>query len=95
MSPTALALRKRFDEVCHSELQRLGRKTAGFSATEKTELVAVSLAIVRAISEQVEAGLQGEHDEDLEAIVRRLFRLSPGESPRGRCVCDGSMESED
>jgi hypothetical protein len=96
MSPTARALRQRFDEVCHSELQRLGRKTKRSSEAEKTELSAVSFAIVRSISEHVGAVLEAEHDAGLDAVVITLFSLSPAEGGPGQCgERDSSTQSEE
>ncbi|MGB2716550.1 MAG: hypothetical protein WBC51_20370 [Vicinamibacterales bacterium] len=72
---TARALRTRFEQICHSELHRLRRKTSALSAEQRAELVAISLAVAHAISAPVEDVLQREDGNQLDEIVARLFGI--------------------
>jgi hypothetical protein len=80
MSPISRALHDRFEEVCHLELQRLRRKTASLSPTERAEVVAITLAVTQAIAARVEAVLEREPGGELDAIVARLFAVAGSEN---------------
>jgi hypothetical protein len=86
MSPIGRALQDRFEEVCRAELQRLHKKTASLSASERAEVDAISVQVTQAIVARVEAALE-EQGGDLAAIVARLFAVSPAGSCRDRLGC--------
>lgn len=79
MSPMALALRARFEEVCRAELVRLRRKTASLPPEQQAHVEAVSAHVTRALAASLEAGLDGQ-DQDLHEIVGRIFGI-PASAP--------------
>lgn len=81
MSGIGPALRARFDQVCSSELHRLRRKTATLPPVVQAEVVAMSFAVARAVSAQIEAVLNDPRAEGLDEIVARLFAIAPGPAP--------------
>ena len=74
MSPVGHALRTRFEEVCHSELTRLRRKTASLSPESRAEVDAISVEVTRAIASRVEAALAAG-DSEVAAVVARMFAV--------------------
>jgi hypothetical protein len=81
MSPIARALHRRFEEVCRAELVRLRRKTAALTPADRERVDAISAEITRAIAASVGAAVDGPHGAGLDDIVRRLFAISPSDSP--------------
>ena len=75
MDDTGRALRARFEEICHSELHRLRRKTSALSPDARAEVVAIALAVAHAISAPAEEVLQRDGGNLLAGIVSRLFRI--------------------
>jgi glutamyl-tRNA reductase len=75
MSPISQALHQRFDEVCRTELQRLRRKTASLSATDRAEVDAITRELTQAMAARVSAVLNEDPRSDLGAIVARLFAV--------------------
>jgi len=75
MNVTASALHVRFEQICHSELDRLRRKTSGLTPEQRAELVAISLAVVHALSAPIEEVLQRDHSTGLDEIVTKLFGI--------------------
>jgi hypothetical protein len=82
MSPVGRALHERFEEVCRTELQRLHRKTASLTASERREVDAISVAVTQGIAARFEAALAGPDGAHLSEIVARLFAVAPDESAR-------------
>ena len=76
MSPLALALRDRFDEVCRSELQRLRKKTAAFAPEERAEIDAISIEVTHGIAAALAATLERPQGQDIEAVVAKLFAVT-------------------
>lgn len=87
MSPIGRALLDRFEEVCHTELQRLHKKIASLSAAERAEVDAISVQVAQAIVARMEAALEDQQGHDLAAIVARLFAVSPADPCRDRLGC--------
>jgi len=81
MSPIARALHCRFEEVCRAELVRLRRKTAALTPADRERVDAISAEITSAIAASVGAAVDGPHGAGLDDIVRRLFAISPSDSP--------------
>ena len=77
MSPLACEVRNRFETVYGSELVRLRRKTAALSAADREAVEALSAQVMQAFSASIEAILDGELDQDVEQMVRRIFALTP------------------
>jgi hypothetical protein len=75
MSPIALALHERFDEVCQAELQRLRRKTAALSPEDRAEVDAISREVTMAIAARFEAALEAQDAKAFADIVGRLFAV--------------------
>lgn len=76
MSPIGHALRTRFEEVCHSELSRLRRKTASLSPEDRAEVDAISVEVTRAIASRVEEALAAG-DSEIADVIARLFAVKP------------------
>lgn len=76
MSPITQALHQRFDEVCRTELQRLRRKTASLSPTDRAEVDAITKEVTQAMASRVSAVLNEDPGGDLGAIVATLFAFS-------------------
>lgn len=84
MSPLAIALEARFEDVCRSELRRLQRKTASLSAAERAEIDAISVMVARAIAAHVAHGLGADAPPEVAHIISQLFKISPTvERPTG------------
>jgi hypothetical protein len=79
MSPLAIAMRERFEDVCSRELVRLRRKTGALSPSDRAEVEALSAQVIRGCSSTLETILAGDLDEGIEEAVRRIFALSPRE----------------
>jgi hypothetical protein len=75
MSPVTRALHQRFEEVCQSELQRLRRKTAALSPTDRAEVDAITLEIAHAIAARMELALSRDPHGGLERVIARLFAV--------------------
>jgi glutamyl-tRNAGlu reductase-like protein len=69
------ALERYFDQVRRKELDRLTRKLAGLSPSDRAAAEAVIADVIRGVGRVPAIALAGApHDETLEAIVH-LFRL--------------------
>jgi hypothetical protein len=77
MNVTATALRMRFEQICHSEMERLRRKTSALPPEQRAEIVAISLAVAHALSAPVEQVLQDGPPGGLDEIVTKLFGIEP------------------
>jgi hypothetical protein len=75
MNATASALHARFEQICHSELARLRRKTSRLSPEQRAELVAISLAVAHALAAPVEEVLQRDQSTGLDEVVTKLFGI--------------------
>jgi len=78
MSPLAIAMRQRFEDVCARELVRLRRKTGALSPADRAEVEALS-EVIRGCSSTLETILGAELDHGIEDAVRRIFELTPRE----------------
>jgi len=79
MSPLAIAMRQRFEDVCARELVRLRRKTGALSPADRAEVEALSAQVIRGCSSTLETTLGAELDHGIEDAVRRIFELTPRE----------------
>jgi hypothetical protein len=77
MNVTATALRMRFEQICHSEMERLRRKTSGLPPEQRAEIVAISLEVAHALSAPVEQVLEDGPRGGLDDIVTKLFGIEP------------------
>jgi len=68
------ALQEQFEAVRVAELERLGRKLAGFSAADRAVAEYVIADVVRALGEVPEAAIASGSPVAAEALVR-LFAL--------------------
>jgi hypothetical protein len=75
MNVTATALRLRFEQICHSELHRLRRKTSALPPEQRAEILSISLAVAHALSAPVEHVLQDSQPGGLDEIVSKLFGI--------------------
>ena len=87
MSPVARALHEKFEDVCRAELQRLRRKTASFSAEERAEVDAMSVAVTQAIAARFEAALDRNQGPELTELVARLFAVAPAKAESDDVGC--------
>ena len=71
------ALRERFDAVRRSEIERLGRKFVGLSATERASVEAIVAHVVDTLARvPAQALVEAHPPATLRAIVH-LFELQP------------------
>jgi Glutamyl-tRNAGlu reductase, dimerisation domain len=76
MSPVGRALHQRFETVCQTELQRLRRKTAALSPTERAEVDALAVAVARGMASRIGAALDAAETGEVAAVVMRLFAVN-------------------
>lgn len=79
MSPLAIVLQERFEEICRAELVRLRRKTASLSATHRAELDVISLSVARAIAARLSDAIDRDQRAETESVVSHLFAVPPPE----------------
>jgi hypothetical protein len=70
------ALATRFDEVCQSEVRRLGKKTASLSAAERACVEDLTAQVLQAMADRMIRALEGNRDTELAGVVETLFRLT-------------------
>ena len=75
MSPVSQALRDKFESVARAELQRMKKKTAALSDTERAQLEAISVHVVQALAAHFEEGIDGPDGARLERVVSKIFVL--------------------
>ena len=79
MSPLAIDMRRRFDDVCSRELARLRRKTGALSPVDRAEVEALSAQVIRGCSSAIETILARQLDRSIEEAVRCVFELTPAQ----------------
>jgi hypothetical protein len=78
------ALATRFDEICQSEVRRLGKKTASLSAGERACVEDLTADVLQAIAGRVIRALEVDGDAELASVVATLFQLTePDEDAAG------------
>ena len=73
MSPFGLVLQERFESVCRSELQRLRKKTASLTDTERAQVDALALEVTRRLAGTLDAAVAAPGRSGLAPVVVRLF----------------------
>lgn len=76
MSPAGRALHERFESVCRSELQRLGRKTASLTAEERARVHALALEVTHGLAVTLDAALDVPGRSAIAPVVMRLFAVT-------------------
>lgn len=77
MSPVGRALHERFEGVCRSELQRLGRKAASLTAAERAQVDALALEVTQGIAGRLGWALDAPDSSAIGTVVMRLFAVTP------------------
>jgi hypothetical protein len=75
MTTMECALATRFDEICQSEVRRLGKKTASLSACERACVEGLTAEVLQAMAGRVIRAVEGNRDVELAGVVASLFRL--------------------
>lgn len=88
MSPLACDVRNRFEEVYASELVRLRRRTAALPAADREAVEALAAQVMQAFSASIGAMIDGQLEEDVERMVRRIFGLGPPDRTASSSVPD-------
>jgi hypothetical protein len=77
MSPVGLALHRRFESVCRSELQRLRRKTASLTDAERAQVDALALEVTRTLAVTLDAAVAAPGRSGIAPMVVQLFAGTP------------------
>lgn len=77
MSPVGLALHRRFETVCRSELQRLRRKTASLTDAERAQVDALALEVTRTLAVTLDAAVAAPGRSGIAPMVVQLFAGTP------------------
>jgi glutamyl-tRNA reductase len=94
--PTAVALRRRLEEICRQELEFFVEERGPFSREQVQSLHAVTAHVIRKIAGSLVRELrelpEKQEQEQMTAAITRLFRL---ESPEGALAGARSERRED
>ena len=77
MSPIGQALHKRFETVCRTELQRLRKKTASLTDTERAQVDALALEVTRNLARRLDAAVASPGRSAIAPVVMQLFAGTP------------------
>jgi len=77
MSPVGRALHQQFERVCRSELQRLRRKTAALTESERAQVDALALEVAQRLAVHLDAALDTPGGAGITPLVMRLFAVPP------------------
>ena len=79
MSPVGQALHDKFETVCRSELQRLRKKTASLSETERAQVELLALEVTRRLAVTLDAAVATPDRSGIAPVVMRLFAVTPSQ----------------
>jgi len=98
LAPTIVALRKRFGQIAHEELERALPRLEDLSQSDRAVLEAMGRSLVNKLLHQPMTQLKAGAGEPDGALlidaVRRLFALSEEESPQTEPSTEGSPEAK-
>jgi hypothetical protein len=77
MSPVGHALHQQFEQVCRSELQRLRRKTATLTESDRAQVDALALEVAQRLAGHLESALDSPGAAAITPVVMRLFAVAP------------------
>lgn len=79
MSPVGQALHDRFETVCRSELQRLRKKTASLTESERAQVELLALEVTRRLAVTLDAAVAAPDRSGIAPVVMRLFAVTPSQ----------------
>jgi len=85
MSPVGHALHDRFERVCRNELQRLRRKTASLTDSERAQVDALALEVTRRLAVSLDAAVAAPGRSGMASVVMRLFAVVPPSDKESQC----------